>query len=75
MNTEAFLQAQLAKPLTHRVTTLYASGDVKTHDTRSLGAAENFAIGETRKVGRKLIDRATGKTVEVVGVMVAKLEV
>ena len=73
MNTEAFLQAQLAKPLTHRVTTLYASGAVKTHDTRSLGAAENWAIGETRKVGRKLIDRTTGKTVEVVGVMVEAL--
>ena len=73
MNIETFLQAQLAKPLTHRVTTLYASGAVKTHDTRSLGAAENWAIGETRKVGRKLIDRTTGKTVEVVGVMVEAL--
>jgi len=73
MNIEAFLAAHLAKPLTHRVTTLYASGAVKTHDTRSLGAAENFAIGENRKVGRKLIDRATGQAVEIVGVMVEAL--
>ena len=73
MNVEAFLQAKLAQPLTHRVTTLYANGTVKTHDTRSLGAAENFAIGETRKVGRKLIDRATGQAVEIVGVMVEAL--
>jgi len=74
MNTETFLQAQLARPLTHRVTTLYAGGGVKTHDTRSLGAAENFAKGESRKIGRDLIDRATGETVRVIAVMVDVLE-
>lgn len=75
MNVETFLQAQIARPLTHRVTTLYASGDVKTHDTRSLGAAENFAKGQNRKIGRDLIDRETGKTVRVVAVMIAVLGV
>ena len=74
MNIETFLQAQLAHPLTHRVATLYASGEVKTHDTRSLGAAENFAKGERRKIGRDLIDRDTGKTVQVIAVMVDALQ-
>lgn len=73
MSTEAFLQAQLARPLTHRVTTLYADGEVKLHDTRSLGAAENWATGEQRKIGRELIDRATGKKVCAVAVMVTVL--
>jgi len=73
MNATEFLANQLAKPLTHRVTTLYASGAVKTHDTRSLGAAENFAKGESRKIGRDLIDRATGKAVRIVTVTVAAL--
>jgi hypothetical protein len=71
MNTEAFLQAQLARPLTHRVTTLYANGTAKTHDTRSLAQAENFAIGERRKVGRELIDRTTGSTVQVLRVLIS----
>jgi hypothetical protein len=75
MNTEAFLAAQFARPLTHRVTVLYEDGNVRTHDTRSLGAAENYATGETRKIGRDLIDRESGKTVRVVAVMIAVLEV
>lgn len=73
MNTEAFIQAQLARPLTHRVTVTYESGKVRTHDTRSEGAAENYATGERRKIGRDLIDRMTGDKVKVVGVTVAPL--
>jgi len=71
MNVDAFLQAQLARPLTHRVTTLYTSGTAKTHDTRSLAQAENFAIGERRKIGRELIDRTTGSTVQVLRVLIS----
>jgi hypothetical protein len=74
MNAETFLRAQLAKPLTHRVTTRYQSGVVKTHDTRSLAAAENYATGERRKVDRDLIDRTTGATVRVVAVTITVLE-
>ena len=74
MDTQAFLQAQFAKPMTHRVTTVYADGVTKTHDTRSLGAADNFAIGERRKTGRELIDRATGKTVRIIDVIVSTLD-
>ena len=74
MNTEAFLQAQLAKPLTHRVTTVYEGGAIKTHDTRSEAQAENFATGERRKIGRDLIDRDTGNIVSVVSVSVERSE-
>ena len=63
----------MAKPMTHRVTTVYADGRERHHDTRSLGAAENFAVGERRKIGRKLLDRETGATVQVAYVEVAAL--
>lgn len=69
----AFLAAQLVKPMTHKVITLYADGAIKTHETRSAAAAENWATGECRKIGRNLIDRATGKTVRVVSVEVVAL--
>ena len=48
---EAFLQAQLARPLTHRVATVYACGKIRTHDTRSEGALA---------AASNLIDRANG---------------
>lgn len=70
---EAFLQAQLAKPMTHKVITLYVDGAIKTHETRSAAAAENWVIGERRKLNRDLIDRTTGKTVRVVNVEVVAL--
>lgn len=69
----AFLAAQFARPLTHRVTTTFASGNARTHDVRSEGAAENYATGERRKIGRDLIDRPTGETVRVVSVTIAVL--
>lgn len=71
MNT--FLAEQLARPMTHRVTTLYEGGAVKTHDARSLGAAENWATGERRKIGRDLISRETGETVRVADVLVSQI--
>lgn len=61
--TEQFLAAQLARPLTHRVTTTFADGRTICHDVRSLGAAENYATGERRKIGRCLLSRDTGGTV------------
>ncbi|MBZ9706086.1 hypothetical protein LB543_05050 [Mesorhizobium sp. ESP7-2] len=68
MTAEERIAAALAKPFTHTVITTYADGTQKRHDTRSAAAAENWAIGEERKIGRDLIDRATGKTVRVVSV-------
>ena len=68
--TIQLIEAALAAPKTHVAVTLYADGSVKRHETRSLATAENYATGERRKVGRSLINRDTGKPVEVVGVTV-----
>lgn len=68
------LEALAAAKRDWRVTTLYADGSVKTHDSHTRAGADNFAIGERRKIGRNLIDRANGKTVRVVDVYVAGVE-
>lgn len=70
---EALIQAALNDPKTHAVVTLYAGGASKRHETRSLAAAQNYATGERRKIGRQLIDRATGRAVEVVHVSIETL--
>ncbi|MEC5289402.1 MULTISPECIES: hypothetical protein [unclassified Aurantimonas] len=70
MNIEAFLAAKLAQPITHIVVTKYADGAERSHSVRSMGAAENYATGERRKIGRDLISRDTGATVRVVSVEV-----
>lgn len=67
------IAAQLAKPMTHVVLTAYADGTVKRHETRGLAQAENWAIGERRKIGKSLIDRATGNTVSVASVEILAL--
>jgi hypothetical protein len=72
MTALALIDAALAAPKTHCVVTLYADGSVKRHETRSQATAENFAVGERRKIGRNLIDRK-GNPVEVVGVTVETL--
>lgn len=73
MDISTKLEALAAAPLGWRVTTLYADGSVKTHDSHSLAGAKNFAIGERRKIGRELIDRATGDKVRVVEVTVSAI--
>ena len=55
------------------VTTTYADGSTRAHDTHGKKQAENWAIGERRKIGRDLINRTTGKTVRVVSVEITKL--
>lgn len=67
------IAAALAAPKTHAVVTEYACGKVRRHETRNAAAAENFAVGERRKIGRDLICRETGKTVRVVKVSVVAL--
>lgn len=62
-----------AKPATHVVETHYSCGRVRRHETRSIGAAENYAAGERQKIGRALIDRATGGRVRVVAVTVSPI--
>lgn len=73
MTIQERIAAELAKPLTHKCVTLYADGSAKEHQTRGWPQANNWAIGELRKVGRDLIDRETGKTVRVVDVYVAEI--
>lgn len=72
-STAALLSAQFAKPLTHRVTTTFANGATRTHDTRSQGQADNYATSERRKIGRDLIQRETGETVRVVSVTISAI--
>lgn len=68
MNALDLISRAQAAPLTARVVTTYTDGTVKHHDTRSLGAAANYAIDQRRKIGRALIDRDTGQPVIVTSV-------
>lgn len=70
MNAMSRINAALAMPLTHTVVTVYADGSERRHGTRSMATAENFAVGERRKIGRDLTNRETGATVRVVAVRV-----
>jgi hypothetical protein len=69
----ALIAARLAAPKNFRVVTLYVSGATRTHDTETAGQAENYAVGERRKIGRDLISRETGKTVRVVSVEIGRI--
>lgn len=73
MTIHDMISNHLAKPMTHRVDTTYSNGNVRSHETRSAEAAENYARGERRKIGRDLINRETGKTVRVTEVNVVAL--
>lgn len=73
MNALDLIAKAAAAPKTHAVLTTYADGRVERHETPSAATAENWAIGERRKIGRDLISRATGATVQVVSVDVVSL--
>lgn len=73
MDTEEFIRSKLAREKRYRVTTVYADGGTRTHDVHSLGQADNYALVESRKIGRDLIDRQTGKTVRVTDVVIEPL--
>lgn len=64
----AKIAAALAMPKTHCVVSTYADGATNRHETASLAQAQNWAIGERRKIGRDLIERETGNIVRVVSV-------
>lgn len=74
MNAENLIAAALAAPKTHRVVTTYACGKTRTFDTRSLASAENYAVGDRRKIGRDLIDCDSGEKVRVVSVEIAPIQ-
>lgn len=73
MTIESRLSALAARPATHNVETRYACGKVRTYGARSAAAAENYAVGERRKIGRALIDRETGNPVQVVAVEIIEI--
>jgi fructose-specific phosphotransferase system component IIB len=73
MNAEALIARALAMPHTHKIVTRYADGKERTFTTRNLASAEMHAVGERRKIGRKLIDRETMKPVCVVSVEVSEI--
>jgi hypothetical protein len=54
---ESLIAAQLTKPITHHVVTTWSDGETLTHPTTSDSAAENWAIGERRKIGREVTRR------------------
>lgn len=73
MDIRARLEALAAKPREWRVTTHYADGATRQHDSHSQAGAENYATGERRKIGRALRSRETGLPVRVVNVTVARI--
>lgn len=78
-NTHPLILARLAMPITHHVVTRFADGTERIFGERSIGAAENYATGERRKIGRDLISRGddlghkAGDIVRVVAVDVVAL--
>ncbi len=70
---EARMSAALAAPMTHAVVTTYADGTEKRHKMRCAKSAANYATGERRKVGRDLINRASGAAVRVVSVSIVPI--
>lgn len=73
MTIEQLISDRLAAPKTHKVVTTYEDGSAKEHSTASLAQAKNWAIGENRKVGRDLLDRATSCVVRVVSVEILEI--
>lgn len=73
MNALELIATRLAAPKRYRVTTSYADGHEKHHETETLTQAENWASNERRKLGRSLIRRDTGATVRVSHVTVTTI--
>lgn len=67
------IAARLAAPKKFEVVTLFADGTARSYKTETRGQADNYAHGERRKIGRVLINRDTGASVEVVDVYVVAL--
>lgn len=75
MNPEiaALIDRMQSMPKAFEVVTLFADGTSRSHQTATLGQADNYAVGEKRKIGRALMNRDTGDIVSVVSVEVAAL--
>jgi hypothetical protein len=64
--TEDFLARMLARPMTHKVVTRFADGTTREHTVQSAGAAENYAFGERRKIGKVLKSRMTDQVIPTI---------
>ena len=64
--TEDFLARMLARPLTHKVVTHFADGTTREHTCQSLGGANNYAVGEKRKIGKVLKSRLTDEVISTI---------
>lgn len=73
MNALDLIAKASAAPATHVVVSTYADGRTVRHETRNAAAAETWATGERRKIGRDLISREAG-TVRVVSVEIQELD-
>lgn len=71
--TAALIARMQSMTKAFEVVTLFADGTSRSHQTATRGQADNYAVGERRKVGKNLINRGTGATVQVVDVYVAAL--
>lgn len=73
MNAMELIARIQAMPKTLAVVTRFADGASRRHEVATRGQAENYAIGERRKIGRTLLNRETGAEVRVVSVDVVAL--
>ncbi len=64
---------RLAAPKQFAVVTTYDDGSVRRHETETNRQADNYAVGERRKVGRELVSRESGSAVKVVSVTIVAL--
>jgi hypothetical protein len=77
MKIEDQVRARIAaiqsKPITHVVVTTYDDGSTKEHRAHGLSSANNWAVGERRKIGRTLVNRDTLAAVRVMSVEVKEI--
>lgn len=70
MDIIARLESLAAAPKDWLVTITYACGKIRTHRQPREVMAQNFAEREARKIGKRLIERETGRIVIIESVSV-----
>lgn len=60
---EEIIAKRLNAPKAFRVITTYDDGTTQAHETETESQAQNWAIGERRKINMPLIDRDSGESV------------
>lgn len=69
----ALIAHRLAAPKQFAVVTTFADGTTRQFEHETRGQADNYAVRESRKVGRVLLNRDTGAEVRIVSVDVVGL--